>query len=600
MNFFSSKKLREFFLYFLFFIFFLAGCGGGNDYRATANSPSTQLLSVQALASSSYTNAVQQLYIAYFGRPADTDGLRNFEKQLAALGAPNDVTGLAQSYNDNVAIKSLIDSFGLSEESAALYSGGNTEFVTGIYNNLLNRAPDPSGMAFWVNALDSGVLTKANASLSIMAGALANTSEQGQADAALINRKVAIGSNFTTALANAPVNGYAGKVAAAQARAMLASISAITDVELFQNTVNTLVSNLASSSNTVFDEVKVMFCDCSNFDESSTIQNAPAWYISSPSDKATTKAMVAAGWSIQSVFNLNAKQFYLVFVKNSQRITPISDVKIMFCDCENLHENSIVQNAFNWYVSSALGKTTTKELVQEGWSVQNVFNLNTKQFYLVFVKNAPATQPVSDVKIMFCDCSNFDENKTIQNATEWYFSLPTGKTTTKDMVREGWSILSAFNLNTKQFYLVFSKPTVQIEPITDAKIMFCDCSNFDENSTIQGAPEWYVSSPLGKTTAKELVKEGWSVQSAFNLNIKQFYIIFVKKVQQKNASKDVKIMFCDCSNFDESSTIQNAPQWYVSSSIDKSTTKEMLNFGWSVSSVFNLNAKKFYIVFDKK
>lgn len=126
---------------------------------------------------------MQQICVACFGRAADAGGLASFEAQLAAAGAPNDIQKLTGAYNNNPAIRSLVDSFAVSDESKALYNGDTRPFVTAIYNNVLNRAPDAGGISYWIDAIGHQGLNRANASLAIMAGALLNTTAQGQADA---------------------------------------------------------------------------------------------------------------------------------------------------------------------------------------------------------------------------------------------------------------------------------------------------------------------------------------------------------------------------------------------------------------------------------
>ncbi len=242
----SSSRIN---ILYLLVVVLLAACGahdGGNN----ATSP-PKLLAITSVVSPTYKPIVQQLYISYFGRPADTGGLASFQAQLVALNGPTDLQQMDTAYRSSANIRALVDSFGSSAESAALYAGDNTVFVTAIYRNLLNRSPDAGGLAFWVGAINSGALSRANASLSIMAGALSNTSDLGKLDAALIQRKVTIGSNFTDALASAPVNGYSGDAAAAKARGMLAGVTATTDVAAFQSTINALVSDLAQSSSPI-------------------------------------------------------------------------------------------------------------------------------------------------------------------------------------------------------------------------------------------------------------------------------------------------------------------------------------------------------------
>lgn len=224
----------------------LAGCGGGTADSGSAPTQ-TRLLTTATVSPANHTTIVQQLYISYFGRPADTGGLANFKAQMAVLNGPADIQALDQAYRSNPGIKALVDSFGISAESAALYSGDNTAFVTAIYRNILNRAPDAEGLAFWAGAINSGSLTRANASLAIMAGGLANVSTQGKLDAALINRKVVIGSSFTDKLIAAPVNGYSGDGPAARARAMLSSVNATTDTAAFAATISALVQSMADN-----------------------------------------------------------------------------------------------------------------------------------------------------------------------------------------------------------------------------------------------------------------------------------------------------------------------------------------------------------------
>lgn len=191
-----------------------------------------------------YDPLVQQLYVSYFGRPADTGGLANFKSLLASAGGPSDIQNMDAAYTNDATVRALIDSFGNSAESNALYGGDTIAFVTAIYTNLLNRAPDPDGLRFWTNAIDGGTLTKARTSFSIMAGALANTTPQGMADAALVRNKVTVASNFTHAIPDPAI--YAGDAAAMTARAMLRNVTSSTDPNAFQATVVETVNALAN------------------------------------------------------------------------------------------------------------------------------------------------------------------------------------------------------------------------------------------------------------------------------------------------------------------------------------------------------------------
>ena len=231
----------------------LAACGGGKDpseNTAGAKPGGASTVAPYTFVAATYHPVVQQLYVAYFGRPADPNGLANFAAELSSTDAPYDIQGFNAAYNSDARIRSLIDSFGVSPESNALYSGDTRAFIRAIYINVLNRTPDAEGLNFWVNAIDHGGLTRANASFSIMAGALANTSPQGRRDAALIDRRIAAATHFTSSLSTpALVNGYRGNAAAAIARNMLATIVDTSDMaEIGSATDATLAALLAATA----------------------------------------------------------------------------------------------------------------------------------------------------------------------------------------------------------------------------------------------------------------------------------------------------------------------------------------------------------------
>ncbi|MEW6762224.1 MAG: DUF4214 domain-containing protein [Pseudomonadota bacterium] len=92
-----------------------------------------------------HTEAIQKLYVAYFSRPADYDGLAHWEKVLDQ----------AQGNLDLVS-----SSFAQSPEFKALTAGQTHEqIINQIYKNLFNRDADPSGMAFWTARLREGTFS---------------------------------------------------------------------------------------------------------------------------------------------------------------------------------------------------------------------------------------------------------------------------------------------------------------------------------------------------------------------------------------------------------------------------------------------------------
>ncbi|HEX7644081.1 MAG TPA: DUF4214 domain-containing protein [Burkholderiaceae bacterium] len=183
-------------------------------------------------ASSPYVSLVQELYVAYFGRPADPAALQNFDAALNNIGAPTDATGLVAAYQSNMTVKSLVDAFGGSGESANFYGSGTTaSFVSAVFENLFNRQATVDGLAFWTNAINTGAVSKGLAALAIMEGALQNTSVQGLTDQATVANKLAVAEFFTEAVRASPtvIDEYVGASAAADSRVLLASVGANTE-----------------------------------------------------------------------------------------------------------------------------------------------------------------------------------------------------------------------------------------------------------------------------------------------------------------------------------------------------------------------------------
>lgn len=213
----------------------------------------TVALTVNGLAEDAlqaqYTALAQKFYVAYFGRPADANGLASMVARFSAAGVPATTSAFVNAYATDSTVKSLVDSFGNSAESAALYHGSNRDFITAIYANVLGRAPDKEGLDFWAGALDAGNLVRGLAALNIVAGAEGNTTAQGLIDAALIANRITVAENFTTALDTpAEVAKYAGSVAAAAAKGLLDAVTQNTSIISYESTVLNLVDHLPAAA----------------------------------------------------------------------------------------------------------------------------------------------------------------------------------------------------------------------------------------------------------------------------------------------------------------------------------------------------------------
>lgn len=85
------------------------------------------------------------LYIAFFNRAADKDGLLFWEEKSYELG-------------EDTVIKTLSAGFAKHEKFNDLYDKlNNKEFVQSIYKNILGQAGDSDGVAYWTKLIDKGL-----------------------------------------------------------------------------------------------------------------------------------------------------------------------------------------------------------------------------------------------------------------------------------------------------------------------------------------------------------------------------------------------------------------------------------------------------------
>jgi len=133
--------------------------------------------------------AVQTLYIAFYGRPADVSGLAFWGARLDALGGNLGALG-AELANDKVA-------------EFALIQGGRDfgAILTSAYANLFGRSPDASGAAFWQAAYDARLVagdTPSVARASVVANiATAASANAGSADALTLAARLDVAQTFT-------------------------------------------------------------------------------------------------------------------------------------------------------------------------------------------------------------------------------------------------------------------------------------------------------------------------------------------------------------------------------------------------------------------
>ncbi len=183
-----------------------------------------------------FTQQVQQLYVAYFNRPADAAGLNYWESVVEANGGSTTAVSAA---------------FAASAEYTAAYAGLSTAaIVNRVYQNLFGREAEPAGLLYWSLLLDQGAISISNVVTVIAVGA------QGS-DATAYNNKVAGATLFTDSLdTTEQILAYDGAAANAVARGFITSITDDASFAnavaagAFQTTLDAVVTAFNSSANT--------------------------------------------------------------------------------------------------------------------------------------------------------------------------------------------------------------------------------------------------------------------------------------------------------------------------------------------------------------
>lgn len=139
------------------------------------------------------TSQVQQLYIAYFNRPADFFGLTFQTAQANQFG-----------------LQFVADQFSKSPEYIATYAGkGIGDIVDTIYLNLFGRHAEPAGLKFWGDLLSdpkSGI-TVGNAAITIATGAINDDK------VSVANKLIAANAFYASLDTSAEIVGYSGDAA---------------------------------------------------------------------------------------------------------------------------------------------------------------------------------------------------------------------------------------------------------------------------------------------------------------------------------------------------------------------------------------------------
>ena len=124
---------------------------------------------------------VCEIYIATLGRAPAYAGLTYWTN--AVESGEFTIEQVAQSFFDQPETKQKFPE-----------GSSNSEFITNIFDNVLNRVPADGGLTYWVDALNSGKIRRDQAIMAIINGAKSATGSSD--DAAMLAKKTEIGLLF--------------------------------------------------------------------------------------------------------------------------------------------------------------------------------------------------------------------------------------------------------------------------------------------------------------------------------------------------------------------------------------------------------------------
>ena len=174
------------------------------------------------LINNAINDSITKLYVGYYNRAPDPSGETYWAGQLQG-GMP--LTQIAQSYSVQTESTNLY-AFLASPNTAS--TAAVQAFITAVYGNLFNRAPDTAGENYWVGQLQTGQSTVGGAIINIISGAQLN-------DLVIINNKVTVGDYFDTQIFNNNVQ-FSASVASAALAAVTSSASSVTTAEAIVDT----------------------------------------------------------------------------------------------------------------------------------------------------------------------------------------------------------------------------------------------------------------------------------------------------------------------------------------------------------------------------
>ncbi|MBA5606685.1 cellulase family glycosylhydrolase [Duganella sp. FT3S] len=198
---------------------------------------------------------VQQLFLAYTGRPADPAALRTLSNVLLEVARDmrsrsqtleRNVAAVNRAYGTEPALRDAIGGLYASREFQTLYQPDQLPaFIRAIYRTALGREPAEAGLAYWREQINYGGLSRQQAPLAILATAHAAPSAQGKTDLATLRKKADVAAYFSASLnTQGRIDCFSGPGPARAAADLLRHVDAGTDVQRFLPVVDASLSAL--------------------------------------------------------------------------------------------------------------------------------------------------------------------------------------------------------------------------------------------------------------------------------------------------------------------------------------------------------------------
>ena len=147
------------------------------------------------MATTESMNLAQQLYVGYYGRPADPDGQEFW----------------ADYFDGTDDLTEALNAFGTSEEYTENFgSMTNEELVNNLYQQMFGRDAGTEGLEFYTGRLESGEATLASIAKQIADGATGD-------DLTVLNNRITVANTYTEAVTSMGATYESDDIADAQA-----------------------------------------------------------------------------------------------------------------------------------------------------------------------------------------------------------------------------------------------------------------------------------------------------------------------------------------------------------------------------------------------